>query len=1074
MTFSAQTIGTAISPDGTKVASQTGGDNAGIPQLSITDAATGSVLQTFGGTGVAAPVYSPNGTALYTATSTSVLKYVVGGDGKVINPSSPLKIALPSGALPYGLGISADGKTLYAAESGINKLGIIDTATGSVTGQVAVGNAPQGVAVVDGKVFVSNRGGRPAVAGDTTNLSDGTAIVSDPSTGASATGTVSVVDPTVKTPVIAPTAPNTSATAPDIIDVDFADGTPAEHAQNLPETTYGAPSIAKDAGLGQNVATFNGTTDAYTYPFGDQWSKVAKSFTIECKFRWNGAAVDNNGHGVCEDLNGGGIGVDILNGEPMTYAHIGGAYKKIFDPHPVVSGTWYDVITTWDGSTLREYVNGTQVATMAASGALGLPSPDTSWHWTIGANAAPTPAGIEAPARVSVASSKVWSKALPGGPSVPVTVPTTPDTSAKTPDVLSVDFADGTSADHAEHTVTTAPDTSATPAILNVDFADGTPVDHAQNLPETTYGAPSIANDPTAGKNVATFNGTTEAYTYPFSAEWPKVANGFTVECKFRWNGATPTAGDHGVCSDTNGGGIGVHVLNGEPMTYAFIGGAYKTIYDPTPVVPGTWYDVITTWDGNYLDEYVNGKLVATQYATGALGLPSPANTSWHWTIGADASTSGIELISPVSVATSKIWDKGLPAGPKVAIPDTLPTTTYGTPSIAKDAGLGQNVATFNGTTDAYTYPFDDQWSKVAKGFTIECKFRWNDPAGPTTADHGVCSDTNSGGIGVHVVNGEPMTYALHRRRVQDDLRPEPGRAGHVVRRRHHLGRLDPGRVRQRNPRRQPGGLGCDGPAAAERDRVPLHDRCGRERGRHRDDLPGQHRHQQDLEHRAAVGRHHADLRHRQPDRHDQRRPAAGGDDGARRRGLRRQHQRRHRVDHRRRFASGDPDLRGSAAAWRDRGRGAELDRVRRRQSPTGERRARQRDRGVQLHRRAAAGRLQGPDPDGLVPEPGVLRRQGRQGHRQQPAGHRHQRLPADLQVPGHPDLVQHACRQGPATPRRRRSSTTTAGMSRSRREAVTPPVSTAAIPVQLGQPSAIKHVFLHHQGEPHLRPDPR
>jgi YVTN family beta-propeller protein len=416
-TFSAESIGTAVSPDGTKIASQTGADNIGTPQLSILNATTGAVLQSFGGTGVAAPVYSPNGSTLYAATLTGILKYSVGADGLVTDPTGPETIGLGSGTFPYSMAISADGKTLYAAESGVNKLAIIDTATDSVTGQVAVGNAPAGIAVVGNKVFVSNRGGRPAVAGDTTNTSDGTKIVSDPVTGASTTGTVSVVDPTVKNPITVPTAPDTSAVKPDIIDIDFADGTPAEHAQNLPATTYGAPSITNDPTVGKNVATFNGTTDAYTYPFQDQWSKVSKSFTIDCKFRWNGAAPSTAGKGVCEDLNGGGIGVDILNGEAMTYAHIGGAYKEIFDPTPVVPGTWYDVVTTWDGANLNEYVNGKRVATMPASGALGKPSPSTSWHWTLGANAAPTPAGFEAPARVSIASSKVWSTALPPGPS---------------------------------------------------------------------------------------------------------------------------------------------------------------------------------------------------------------------------------------------------------------------------------------------------------------------------------------------------------------------------------------------------------------------------------------------------------------------------------------------------------------------------------------------------------------------------------------------------------------------------------------------------------------------------------
>ncbi|MGW4487427.1 bifunctional YncE family protein/alkaline phosphatase family protein [Amycolatopsis sp. NPDC004368] len=193
-TFSAQSIGSAISPDGAKVAVQTGGDNSGKPSITILDAATGSVLQTFGGTGVAAPVYSPDGSALYAATTSTVLKYAVGPDGLITNPAAPAKLTLPGGSLPYWLALSADGAKLYLALSGSNKLGVVDTATNTLTAQVAVGNGPQAVAIVGGKAFVSNRGGRTAVAGDTTNKSDGTNIVSDPVTGASTTGTVSVVD----------------------------------------------------------------------------------------------------------------------------------------------------------------------------------------------------------------------------------------------------------------------------------------------------------------------------------------------------------------------------------------------------------------------------------------------------------------------------------------------------------------------------------------------------------------------------------------------------------------------------------------------------------------------------------------------------------------------------------------------------------------------------------------------------------------------------------------------------------------------------------------------------------------
>ena len=193
-TLSAQTIGTAISPDGTKAAVQTGGTDSGTPSINILDAATGSVLQQFGGSGVAAPVYSPDGSALYTATLGSILKYTVGADGTITDPGSPTTIPLPGGSFPYGLAVSPDGTKLYAALSGSNKLGVIDTTTNTLTDQIPVGNAPQDVAIVGDEAFVSNRGGRPAVAGDTTNSSDGTPVVSSPVTGASTTGTVSVVN----------------------------------------------------------------------------------------------------------------------------------------------------------------------------------------------------------------------------------------------------------------------------------------------------------------------------------------------------------------------------------------------------------------------------------------------------------------------------------------------------------------------------------------------------------------------------------------------------------------------------------------------------------------------------------------------------------------------------------------------------------------------------------------------------------------------------------------------------------------------------------------------------------------
>src|SRR5205807_6745633 len=90
--------------------------------------------------------------------------------------------------------LSGDGHKLYVALNGSNKLGVIDTGTNKLVAEIPVGNAPRQVVLDGSEAFVSNEGGRSAGAGDFTNLSDGTPIVANRSTGGAITGTVSVVD----------------------------------------------------------------------------------------------------------------------------------------------------------------------------------------------------------------------------------------------------------------------------------------------------------------------------------------------------------------------------------------------------------------------------------------------------------------------------------------------------------------------------------------------------------------------------------------------------------------------------------------------------------------------------------------------------------------------------------------------------------------------------------------------------------------------------------------------------------------------------------------------------------------
>ena len=109
-------------------------------------------------------------------------------------PGETSRIGLNGHPLPTGIAFSPDGRFAYVAFSRSNTLAIIDADTLELVKEINVGMAPFGVAVANGSVFVSNRAGRRARPDDTVAPSSGSSVVTDPVTGASTSGTVSVLD----------------------------------------------------------------------------------------------------------------------------------------------------------------------------------------------------------------------------------------------------------------------------------------------------------------------------------------------------------------------------------------------------------------------------------------------------------------------------------------------------------------------------------------------------------------------------------------------------------------------------------------------------------------------------------------------------------------------------------------------------------------------------------------------------------------------------------------------------------------------------------------------------------------
>jgi YVTN family beta-propeller protein len=109
-------------------------------------------------------------------------------------PGEAARIDLPNHPLPTGIAFAPDGKTAYVAFSRNNSLAVIDAETRTVRQEIPTGMAPFGVVIAKGRVFVTNRAGRPPDGSESVAPSSNSMVLSDPVTGSSASGSVSVIE----------------------------------------------------------------------------------------------------------------------------------------------------------------------------------------------------------------------------------------------------------------------------------------------------------------------------------------------------------------------------------------------------------------------------------------------------------------------------------------------------------------------------------------------------------------------------------------------------------------------------------------------------------------------------------------------------------------------------------------------------------------------------------------------------------------------------------------------------------------------------------------------------------------
>jgi YVTN family beta-propeller protein len=197
-------LSSTVSPDGHHLAALTNDRSIALTIVDLDDykilqqagtSSTAGLRISSNNVGQEGPTYSPDGKFLWMPQISGFTRFPVNPDGTV---STPVSIPIPAQgskrALPAQAVFSEDGQTVYAAVNGQNRVVAMDATTGVITMSWEVGIAPRDVVLVGGRLYVSNEGGRRAEPGEETLNSYGTQVPADHFTGATTTGTVSVID----------------------------------------------------------------------------------------------------------------------------------------------------------------------------------------------------------------------------------------------------------------------------------------------------------------------------------------------------------------------------------------------------------------------------------------------------------------------------------------------------------------------------------------------------------------------------------------------------------------------------------------------------------------------------------------------------------------------------------------------------------------------------------------------------------------------------------------------------------------------------------------------------------------
>ena len=433
-------------------------------------------------------------------------------------------------------------------------------------------------------------------------------------------------------------------------------------------------------------------------------------------------------------------GTSSNSGHPVAGAIVGGVYAEAIGPNSLTANTWAHLAETYDGATMRLYVNGVQVASHAQTGAIAtstnplqIGGDSIYGQYFAGRideariyNRALSQAEIQADMNTPVGSPPPTPTPTPTVTPTPTATatftptptatatftptPTATATFTPTPTATATATATFTPTPTATATATATPTATPTPTptptpppglVAAYGFNEGSGTLVTDLSGNGNNGTISGATWTTSGRygNALSFNGTNALVTVN-NAPSLQLTSAMTLEAWVYPTTVNSTWQDVIYKGNDNYYLEGTSSNSGHPVAGAIVGGVYAAAIGPNSLTANTWAHLAETYDGATVRLYVNGWQVASHAQTGAIATSTNPLQIGGDSIYGQYFAGRIDEVRIYNLALSVAEiqsDLNTPLGP--GQPDTQPPTAPAN-LLATAIGVSQIHLNWTASTD--------------------------------------------------------------------------------------------------------------------------------------------------------------------------------------------------------------------------------------------------------------------------------------------------------------------------------------------------------------------------------------